>query len=305
MKKSVRKPICASVPIKKHPLTNDEAYVLRYYCMLLLNHFMRFSLLALPMLLAQSWATSQIPSGLRFQISVNAKLIAADPLGKLYVVTPSNEVQQYAQDGSILYRYNNNTLGELTRIDATDPFQLMLYYEEYQTVVILDRTLNPLSAINLWEFGIRQPVAPAMSNDNVLWVYDHADFRLRKLDRQGNTLYDSGDLNIILDATPRPVEIVARHNLIVINDPDTGLLVFDNFGQYLQTLPLPGSSHIQLPDPDRILLYREDRWISYHIQVGKQTALDLPESVPSDAQLIAVGKYIFTLHNGLLQCWNE
>lgn len=237
-------------------------------------------------------------------MAVHAKFIAADPLGKLYVVTPSNEVQQYATDGSILYRYNNNTLGELTRIDATDPFQVMLYYEEYQTVVIVDRTLNPLSSINLWEFGIRQPMAPAMSNDNVLWVYDHADFRLRKLDRQGNTSLDSGDLNSILNTTPRPIEIVARHNLVALNDPETGLLLFDNFGQYLETLPLPGSSQIQLPDPERLVLYREGRWISYHIQLRKQTAVSLPEGVPSDAGIIAVGKYIFTLHNGWAQCWS-
>lgn len=260
-------------------------------------------LFCLPVLLAPALASGQKSFALSFQLEVEAKFIAADPIGKLYVVTPSNEVQQYAPDGRILYKYNNNTLGELTRIDATDPFQLMLYYEEYQTVVFLDRTLNLLSTINLWEFGFRQPIAPAMSNDNLLWVYDRSDFRLRKLDRQGNTLYDSGDLNSILNITPQPLEIAARHNLVVLNDPESGLLLFDNFGQYIETLPFPGSSQIQLPEPDRLLLYHQGQWTHYHTQLRKESTFILPPHLPSDARVIAVGNYVFSLHGRLVQCW--
>ncbi len=261
-------------------------------------------LFCLPVLLAPALVSGQKTFDLSFQLEVAAKFIAADPIGKLYVVTPSNEVQQYAPDGRVLYKYNNNTLGELTRIDATDPFQLMLYYEEYQTVVFLDRTLNLLSTINLWEFGFRQPIAPAMSNDNLLWVYDRADFRLRKLDRQGNTLFDSGDLNSMLNITPRPLEISARHILVVLNDPDNGLMLFDNFGQYIESLPIPGSSQIQLPEPGHLLFFHRNKWVSFHTALRKETAFSLPSGVPFDAQVLVVGNHIFALHNGLLQCWS-
>lgn len=262
-------------------------------------------LFCLPVLLAPAFLLGQKTLELNFQWKVAAKFIAADPIGKLYVVTPSNEVQQYAPDGRLLYSYNNNTLGELTRIDATDPFQLMLYYDEYQTVVFLDRTLNLLSTMNLWEFGFRQPIAPAMSNDNLLWVYDRADFRLRKLDRQGNTLYDSGDLNSMLITTPRPLEISARHNLVVLNDPDNGLLLFDNFGQYIETLPFPGSSQIQLPEPGRLLLFHQGQWTNYYTQLRKESTLGLPPSLPSEARIIDVGNYVFAVHSGLVQCWSR
>jgi hypothetical protein len=267
-------------------------------------HHIFACLFCLPVLLAPASVLGQKAFALSFQLEIEAKFIAADPIGKLYVVTPTNEVQQYAPDGRILYQYNNNTLGELTRIDATDPFQLMLYYEEYQTVVFLDRTLNHLSTLNLWEFGFRQPIAPAMSNDNLLWVYDRADFRLRKLDRQGNTLHDSGDLNSMLNATPRPVEISAKHNLVVLNDPDTGLLLFDNFGQYVETLPFPGSSQIQWLDNGRILLYHQGRWTHYQTQLRKESAFGLPPGIPSDTRIIAVGNCVFTVYGGLVQCWN-
>lgn len=262
-------------------------------------------LFCLSVLLLSQAVFGQHSFTLNFEWTMQAKFIAADPLGKLYVVTPSNELRQYAPDGSLLYKYNNNTLGELTRVDATDPFQVMLYYNEYQTVVILDRTLNLLSSINLWEFGIRQPLAPAMSNDNMLWVYDHADFRLRKLDRHGNPLHDSGDLNSLLNATPRPAEITARHNLVVLNDPNIGLLLFDNFGQYLETLPFPGCSQVQLPEPDRILFYCNRRWKSYHIELRREVAFNLPSDMSPETQIVAVGNYIFALHGDKIHCWSR
>lgn len=240
-----------------------------------------------------------------FQLATKATFIAADPLGKLYIVTPANEIQQYAPDGRLLYKYNDNTLGELTRVDATDPFQPMLYYADFQSVAILDRTLNPLSVINLWEYGMSSPIPPAMSNDNLLWVFDQPDFRLRKLDRRGNVIHDSGDLNTVFTPAPRPVEMLCRHNLVILNDPETGLWLFDNFGQHIETLPFTGSSQVQSPEPGLLLFCRQGQWISYQIEFRKESQFHLPPGIPSSAQIIAIRNYIFALYNGHVQCWSR
>ncbi len=240
-----------------------------------------------------------------FQIAQPAKMLVGDKLQQFYLVTPTNEVIKYSADGQLLYRYNNNTLGELTLLDATDPFQLLLYYPDFQVVLLLDRTLNLLGQYRLGQYGLLQPEPLGMSNDNLLWVYDQATFRLQKLDRQGKAIAQSDDLNLLLGYPLQPVHLLARHNAVYLNNPATGILVFDNFGQYVRTLPIRGVTRIQILDDTFIWCFQQGQWRRYLAPGGVPADDPAYASFISHPQVLFFRNRVYVLGKEELTIWSR
>jgi hypothetical protein len=238
-----------------------------------------------------------------WEIQQSAKWIAADQLRQLYVVTPSNEVIKYNAEGLELYRYNNNTLGTLQYIDPTDPFSLLLYYPDYQVVQVLDRTLNLLAEFKLWQYGIFQPRAIGMANDNQLWIYDEAVFRLKKLDPTGRVLAQSDDMNLLLGRQPRPAMLLVRQNRLWLPDPELGILVFDNFGQYSHTIPLKGVSQIRILDDRYLWCFVKDKWEGFDFRTFQLREFNIPEFLTTPPQTIIFPDCLYTVGQNSVSAW--
>ncbi len=265
-----------------------------------------FNLLALILGCLMPWWTQAQPEWEKaWTIPQPAKWIAADQLRHLYVVAPSNEVIKYSSEGEVLYRYNNNTLGNLHYLDATDPFSLLLYYPEYQVVQVLDRTLNLMAEFRLWQYGIFQPRAIGMANDNQLWIYDEAVFRLKKLDPNGKVLAQSDDLNLLLGRQPRPDMLLVRQNRIWLLDSQQGIIVFDNFGQYSHTLTLQNLSRIRIFDDKSIWCFVQHEWKCFDALTFLPRTVHIPADLTANPHTIIFPDYLFTLEPDGVSAWKR
>ena len=157
--------------------------------------------------------------------------IALDPLGQLYSVTSDNEIIQYRADGTVGFRYNNNKLGRLGEIDPGNPFNILLYYPDFQTIILLDRTLNEQTRIVLSELDLIDIELVALGADNLIWLYDAVDIQLKKLDQAGKISFRSDRLNQLLQDIPQPDQLLAFNTRLFLNDPGRGILAFDQFGR--------------------------------------------------------------------------
>ena len=74
---------------------------------------------------------------------------------------------------STIYQYNNLSLGKITRVDFQNPLQIVVFYKNFNTVVLLDNQLNEIKKI---DFNLKStPVtleAVALSSQNQIWIYD-------------------------------------------------------------------------------------------------------------------------------------
>ncbi|MEM6966012.1 MAG: hypothetical protein AAF573_14690 [Bacteroidota bacterium] len=225
-------------------------------------------------------------------IKVNARLIAADKLQQLYVVTKKNEVIKYDAEGNELFRYTNNTLGELTHIDATNPFSVLLYYPDYMMVYTLDRTLNKTGEFNLFDLDLTVVQTVALSNDNNVWLYDDVFYKIKKVNRNGDVLRESANLLNQLDISLTPNFILERENWLYVNDVKLGVLVFDIYGQYSRTITLKDLLRFQILGSQ--LIYQEGQELkSFHLQSLQTKIIDLPENVASEDQVIIKKNKLF------------
>lgn len=203
--------------------------------------------------------------------------MTTDPLQQIYALDAHNELFKYSADGVLLFQYNNNRLGRLAWVDAVNPFNVLLYYPDFQIVKILDRTLNPSGEFKLYELGMANPAALALSNDNHLWVFDEVNAQLKKIGREGQILAQSDNLALLLGQRPQPIQAQANGNFVFVNDPGLGILVFDAFGQYDHLIPIKNILNFQ--HLDGFLWYQTTQGVFWCDNMGRGiTRLQLPDT---------------------------
>jgi len=227
-------------------------------------------------------------------IETEATFFATDKLQNLYLVSPQNEVVKYDKNGLQLFRYNNNLLGELSFIDANNPFKIILFYPEFANLIFLDRTMTPAGDFRLFDFNLIQVDAVALAADNNIWLYDKLDFRLKKIDRIGKVVFQSGDLSLTLNQSLNPNFLIEREQQIYLNDPENGILVFDVFGQYEKTLDFKGLEEFQILD-GRLLFFQDGKLNAFNLQSLLFQEAILPEGIGEEARVLMQKNRLFVL----------
>jgi hypothetical protein len=164
-------------------------------------------------------------------------LMETDQLEHVYIATLNNEIIKADRQCRPLYIYSNNYLGLPTRIDASNPINILVYYPVQQTIVTLDVTMNEISRTPLLDMGYLDIRAVCSSNDGNLWLLDGMDFKLKKINRQGRLMAESENLLLLLGRWPEITFMQENMNRIYLLEKSAGIYIFDNFGNFKSTYP--------------------------------------------------------------------
>ena len=171
------------------------------------------------------------------EIKIEANRLATDKLQNIYIATTENELIKYDSKGKELYKYSNFDLGEISHIDASNPFNILVYYEDYQAIEILDRTLTKTAEFDLFNSDAPTVRAVAMSNDQFIWIYDELNFKLKKLNTSGEVIFESANLSIIFENDYIPTFVAELGGNVYLSAPNKSVYVFDIFGNYINNEP--------------------------------------------------------------------
>ena len=169
-----------------------------------------------------------------------------DRRGTLYVADADNNLRQFGRDGQALNTYAPPQPGHVAQVEAWNLTQTLLFYDDRQQLVLLDRFLAPLSEIRLADYLPDATVrAATLAPDGRLWLLDESTLTLRTLSPQTGLLPQTTPLDLIIGRA-RPDFCFLRHyqNSLYLVDRASGVFVFDNFGSYQKKLPLPGLSYV-------------------------------------------------------------
>jgi len=178
-------------------------------------------------------------SSTKVDIAVSAKHIYTDKFDKLYLITSNNEIHQYNTSSELLYKYANTLTGPISHLDVTNPQKILAHVKDFNTILILDNTLSKVNTLNLTSLNYPDVTAAATSNDGNYWLYDEANWRLIKVNDDGSIVTESNRLTDYDVAPFSPIYLLERENKVLMSTDLGQVLLFDNFGQYLNTIPLP------------------------------------------------------------------
>ncbi|MEM7103196.1 MAG: hypothetical protein AAF502_08710 [Bacteroidota bacterium] len=225
--------------------------------------------------------SSMAQDSLKYQLSatldIKASYLVTDVLQNIYAVDEDGELIKFSPEGEELYRFNEFTLGMPTLIDATNPFKVLLYYPEFQTVVTLDNTLSKTGSFDLFDLDFDIIEALCFSNDGNIWLYDPISFKVKKIDNSARTLLSSSDLSLVLESALEPSFLLERENWLFVNDPESGILVFDVYGEYSKTLDMPGLRSFQVVD-GRIIYFNDKTLHAFDLQSLDRYIISIPET---------------------------
>lgn len=86
------------------------------------------------------------------------------------------------------WQYKNISLGKITRVDIQNPLKIVLLYENFNTIVMLDNQLNETQKINFSENNIPIIVAATgNASQNRLWIYNSLSQQIGLFDYLTNT----------------------------------------------------------------------------------------------------------------------
>ncbi len=90
-------------------------------------------------------------------------------------------------------QYQNLSLGKLTKVDITNPLKIVLFYEEFNSVIILDNQLNEIQKVDFSKNEV-QIVASAIgiSGQNQLWLYNNLNQQIGLYDLNTNSYKNLG-----------------------------------------------------------------------------------------------------------------
>ena len=163
---------------------------------------------------------------------------AVDNLGEVYVINTANQLIKYDEKGDSVGVFNQVTkFGKLTYVEAQNPWKVILFYQNFSTIVLLDKYLNVLGSINLRNKNIFPVKAVTSSYDNNIWVFDEQDYKLKKMDDGGNIVSETVDFRLLFDPVPTPQKIIDQDGLVYLYDPQKGIYLFDYYGGFKSTLP--------------------------------------------------------------------
>ncbi len=204
-----------------------------------------------------------------------------DHLENIYFIDGHKIIKVEAKPHKIM-EYGSFTSGPITAADVSNPFQLMVFYRDFNRVIFLDNKLSRLrSPINLSDLGIEQAVLACSSARGGLWIFSDRDNRLVYFDDQLRLTHQSMILGSIAGSLGKPVYMTEAQNQLYLYVPRKGILVFDRFASYLTTIPYSGPERFQVM-AGRIIFFSDGELISLDIESRKITSLELPEKVKID-----------------------
>jgi len=183
--------------------------------------------------------------------------ISSDPYQFVYLSDVAGNIYKIDSLGKQFVMASPPRRGQITSIEAYRNVNIFVFYSEYQVYYYYDRFLNqspPLLFSNS-EIGFARIATPSL--DQNVWLVDDQDFSLKKYNSTYFSIDVKTQLDLIIDPEQYDMNFMREYqNLLFINDANSGVLIFDNMGNYKTRIPVKGLSYISFSGED--LVYIKD-----------------------------------------------
>ncbi|MEW5676942.1 hypothetical protein ABGT15_11575 [Flavobacterium enshiense] len=193
--------------------------------------------------------------------------IGRDTYGAVYSIQ-NNEFRK--QDTQQQANYKNITLGNLHEVDLQNPLQIVLFYKEMNSVVLLDRQLNETYRFNFSETNPELlPQQVRLASQNRLWIFDLTSQKLGLYDYQKKVF--------------RPITVAFEHPIVYAQsdynyfywmDNKYDLFVSNLFGKINYLGKVPEHDALQIVSSKEILLKKGNVLSLFNLE--KETSQIIP-----------------------------
>lgn len=182
--------------------------------------------------------------------------------GKYFIGFDNYQHYYYTQD-MVLYKktetqtlsYQAINLGKITAVDLINPLKIVVFYSDFNTVVLLDKQLNEIQKIDFSALNPSILVSKVgLSGQNKLWLVDQNTQKILLYDLVSKTLTE----------LPMPIQnsilyTQSDFNFFYWIDEFHNLYACDVYGTFRLMANLPSFSKIQIIDNETVILSKNNQ----------------------------------------------
>jgi|SRR5690554_1074794 len=218
--------------------------------------------------------------------------ISTDRMGNLYLLE-ENHIWKYSNQGDSLHEYNSKRYGKIQSIDTSDPYKILVFFQDYAMVLILDNYLSPIGkAVDLNQLGYDQITAVAHSREGGYWLFDRIHQKVYRLNNKWELSHESIKITQWFGNRLIPKEMVEINNKLYINEPDFGLFVFDHFATFMQKITMKSIHHLQVLD-NKLYYVSNGEFCQFHLERLSKACKKLSEPNVEQARIEKNRLYTF------------
>ncbi|TGE10185.1 hypothetical protein [Hymenobacter fodinae] len=227
-----------------------------------------------------------------------------DRRGNLYVTDVQNNVHQYGPDGQALNVYSPPLPGHTAQLEAWNTTKILVFYDDRQELVLLDRFLAPISKLSLLDYFDGMVRAATLAPDDRYWLLNESDLTLRQLDATSGRFTITTPLDILIGRSRPDFRFLREYqNNLYLVDNKNGVYVFDNLGNYRKKLPFPGLTTLGFRG-DELYYLAADGVHFFHLYNLTERIVPLPGLPPEQVRQVLVGEqYAYVLSATGLQVY--
>lgn len=213
--------------------------------------------------------------------------ISCDDRGNILIAAKGN-LTKLDISGNFIANYYPMFPGKINCIDAKDPRRILLYFKTYSYVVFLNQDLANAGTLSFYNLNQKpQPIDLGVINlsytslscldeyNDSYWIYDGNTSEIILIDQENRIDFRGDALDEIMDLEPNPNFMMMEANRLFINNPSTGVYIFDENGRFVRKLALFGLKKIQVHE-DMLFYASNSFFITHNLTTGEETYHPLP-----------------------------
>jgi hypothetical protein len=206
--------------------------------------------------------------------------VSQDRYGNIYVITQGGTIHQFDSMGRKQLIYSPPLVADITLFEARTTVRLFAFYRDLQSFSLLNRFLTPIENYKFDEEKIRFARVANLSADNQVWLVDDIDFSIKKFDKNFNTIALRTPLDLLFAEKEYDINYICEYqNQLFLNDRNTGILVFDNLGNFIRKIELEkGTDYFNFLEEEIYFLENNEIRL-IHLYTGVERKMVLPQTV--------------------------
>lgn len=175
------------------------------------------------------------------EVSDTIRYAAVDRPGELYIVTTSGQLQKFDTDGKLVALHKDKPVPTL--FDPRDGSRLFAFFRETRQYNFLNPSFEAVQAFSIDSSFATEPWLACVSGDHNIWLFDAADWTLKKLNTTTGAL--SVEEAIETKSRQKSTYTFLREyqGFVFLLDVSEGILIFNSVGKHIRTIEVKNLSY--------------------------------------------------------------
>lgn len=181
----------------------------------------------------------------------------------------------YNKNGDSLREFNSRKYGEISYVDATDPYQILVFFQDYNLILYLDNFLSENGEIiDLQRLGFDQVTFACQSRERGIWLFDLVRQRIIKLNEDYKATNESINLAQWFQESSEIKMMLEYNNQLYAQSGEGKILIFDHFATFIKSVGVKTKSELQILE-NQILYLKNQTYCQYNMDLLEESCEEI------------------------------